>query len=94
MESYSVCPFVISFFHIMSSEFICVVAYVRISFLFKTEILQCMGRPHFKKILFMAMLGLGCCTGIFLVVASKGCSRVVVHGLLTAVTSLVAKHEL
>ena len=37
---------------------------------------------------FMAELGLGCCTGFSLVVESRGCSVVAVHGLLV-VTSLV-----
>ena len=43
----------------------------------------------------MATLGLRCCLGFSLAVASGGCSLVVVHGLLLiAVASLVAEHGL
>ena len=35
----------------------------------------------------MAVLGLRCCKGVLLAVASEGCSRVAAHGLLTAVAS-------
>ena len=45
----------------------------------------------FKKILF---LGLCCCAGFSLVVESRGCSLVVMHGLLIVVASLVAEHRL
>ena len=41
----------------------------------------------------MAALGLRCCAGLSLVVASGGYS-VAVRGLLTAVASLVAEHGL
>ena len=43
--------------------------------------------------LFLAVLGLCCCAGFTLVVESGGCSLVAVHGLLTAVASLVLEHE-
>ena len=49
---------------------------------------------HIKKNVFMAVLGLRCCEGVFLAVASEGRSRVAAHGLLTAVASLVAEHGL
>ena len=39
--------------------------------------------------LFLAVLGLCCYAGFSLVVASGGCSLVVVHGLLTEVAFLV-----
>ena len=42
----------------------------------------------------LAVLGLRCCTGFSLVVASMVCSLVVVHGLLIAVASLVSEHRL
>ena len=41
--------------------------------------------------LFLAVLGLCCCTGFSLVVASGGYSPVAVHGLLIVVASLVAE---
>ena len=41
--------------------------------------------------LFLAVLGLGCCAGFSLVVASGGYSQVAMRGLLTVVSSLVAK---
>ena len=44
--------------------------------------------------LFLAVLGLCCCTGFSLVVVIGGCSLVAVHGLLIAVASLVAEHGL
>ena len=44
--------------------------------------------------IFLAVLGLCCCTGFSLVVVSGGCSLVAVHGLLIVVTSLVAEHRL
>ena len=44
--------------------------------------------------LFIIVLGLHCCTGFPLVMASRGYSLVVVHWLLIAVVSLVAEHEL
>ena len=40
------------------------------------------------------MLGLHCRAGFSLVSASRGYSRVAVHGLLIAVASLVAEHRL
>ena len=43
--------------------------------------------------LFLAALGLHCYTGFFLVVAIGGLLFIAVHGLLTAVTSLV-EHRL
>ena len=46
---------------------------------------------HLFIICFLAVLGLGCCTGSSLVAASGGYSLVVVRGLLTAVASLVAE---
>ena len=42
----------------------------------------------------MAVLGLGCCGGSSLVVASEGCSLVVVCRLLIVVASPVAEHRL
>ena len=45
----------------------------------------------FKLILFLAVLGLCCCTGFSLVVASGGYSPVAVPGLLIVVASLVAE---
>ena len=42
----------------------------------------------------MAVQALPCCVGFSLVVASRGCSVVVVHGLLILVASLVAEHKL
>ena len=43
---------------------------------------------------FLAVLGLHCCMGFSLVVASGGYSLVAVHGLITAVAFLVVEHEL
>ena len=43
--------------------------------------------------LFFAVLGLLCCPGFSLVVASGGYSPVAVHGLLIAVASLVALED-
>ena len=45
-------------------------------------------------ILFLAVLGLCCCTGFSLVVVIGGYSLVAVHGLLIAVASLFAGHWL
>ena len=42
----------------------------------------------------LAFIGLCCYTGFPLVVASKDYSLVAVHGLLTALASLVAEHGL
>ena len=42
----------------------------------------------------MAAVGLRCCVGFSLVVASRGYSLVTVHGLLILVASLVAEHKL
>ena len=39
----------------------------------------------------MAVLGVCCCSGFSLIVASVGCSPVAVHGLLIVVTSLAAE---
>ena len=55
--------------------------------------------PFFKKIvlliyLFSSVLGLWFCVGFSVVAASAGYSLVLVHGLLIAVTSLVAEHGL
>ena len=44
--------------------------------------------------LFLVVLGLCCCAGFSLVVASGGKSLVVVHGRLIVVASLVAEHGL
>ena len=44
--------------------------------------------------LFLAVLGLCCWMGFSLIAASRGCSPVVVRGLLIAVASPVAKHGL
>ena len=43
-------------------------------------------------ILFLAVLGLHCCTGFSLVVARGGYSLMAMHGLLISVASLVAGH--
>ena len=54
----------------------------------------------FKKIiilfiyLFLAVLGLHCCSGFSLVVTSRGYSLVAVHGLLIVVASLAAEYKL
>ena len=40
----------------------------------------------------LAVLGLHCCAGFSLVVVSRGCSLIVVCGLLIAVASLAAEH--
>ena len=42
----------------------------------------------------MAVLGLCCCTGFSLAVASGGYSLVTVRGLLTVLASLVVRHGL
>ena len=42
----------------------------------------------------LAVLGLHCCAGFSLVVVSRGCSLIVVCGLLIAVVSIVVEHEL
>ena len=42
---------------------------------------------HIQFYLFVALLGLHCCMRLPLVVGSRGCSLVVVHGLLFAVAS-------
>ena len=44
--------------------------------------------------LFLAVLGLRCCTRAFSSCSERGLLFVVVHGLLIAVTSLVAEHGL
>ena len=54
--------------------------------------LQCLGRCLAQCVfisIFLAVLGLHCCAGFSLVEASRGYSRAAVHGLPTAVTSLV-----
>ena len=55
-------------------------------------------RPPFLFTLFMylflALSGSHCCTGLSLVVASRGYSLVAVRGLLLGVASLVAEHGL
>ena len=48
----------------------------------------------YNFIYLLAVLGLGCYTGFSLVAARDGATPVVVHGLLIAVTSLVAGHWL
>ena len=53
-----------------------------------------LGILNFLLFLFLAVLGLGCCRGVSLVVASRGYSLAAVGGLLTAVVSLVAEHRL
>ena len=45
-------------------------------------------------ILFLAALGLRCCTQAFYSCGERGLLFVAVHGLLTAVASLVAEHRL
>ena len=44
--------------------------------------------------LFLAALGLRCCTRAFSSFSERGLLFVAVHGLLTAVASLVAEHGL
>ena len=44
--------------------------------------------------LFLAVLGLRCCTGFSLVVGSEGYSLAVVLRILVVVASLVAEHRL
>jgi len=44
--------------------------------------------------LFLAELGLCCCTGLSLVATSRGYSLVAVRRLLIAVASLVGEHQL
>ena len=44
--------------------------------------------------LFLAALGLRCCTRAFSSYGERGLHFIVVHGLLTAVASLVAEHGL
>ena len=44
--------------------------------------------------LFLAVLGLRCCTGFSLLAASRGSSLVVAQGLLIVVASLVVEHRL
>ena len=51
-------------------------------------------RGIYYLLLFLAMLGLCCCTGFSRVVASRGYFVVVVHRLLIAVASLAAEHGL
>ena len=46
-----------------------------------------------KKNFFLAVLGLCCCVGFSLVVASRSYTLVAVRGLLVAVASLVAEHR-
>ena len=53
-----------------------------------------LGILNFLLFLFLAVLGLCCCMGVSLVVASGGYSLAAVGGLLTAVVSLVAEHRL
>ena len=48
----------------------------------------------FKKKIFLTVLGLCCCPGFSLLVASGGYSLVAVCGPLTAVAASVAKHRL
>ena len=47
----------------------------------------------FKNRLFLAVLGLHCCTGFSLVVVSRGYSLVAMHRLLIVVASLVVEHK-
>ena len=51
-------------------------------------------RMYFFLNLFLAALGLRCCTGAFSSHGEQGLLFVVVHGLLIAVASLVAEHGL
>ena len=44
--------------------------------------------------LFLAVLGLHCCSGFPVVAASRGYSLAAVHGLLIAVVSLAMEHRL
>ena len=48
----------------------------------------------FISYLFLAALGLCCCTRAFSSCGERGLLFVAVHGLLTALASLVAKHRL
>ena len=54
-------------------------------------------QPALKKelfYLFLAVLGLHCCSGFSLVVTSRGYSLVAVQGLLIVVASLAAEYKL
>ena len=53
---------------------------------------QRMTNLFFLIILFLAVLGVHCCTGFSLVVARGGYSLMAMHGLLISVASLVAGH--
>ena len=57
----------------------------------QTSILSCFFLVIEKIYLFLAVLGLHCCAGFSLVVASRDCTLVVVRGLLFAVASLVVE---
>ena len=56
--------------------------------------IQSAGSPVNFICLFLAVLGLHCCTGFSLVMESGGYSLASVRGLLIAVASLVAEHGL
>ena len=47
----------------------------------------------FKNRLFLAVLGLRCCTGFSLVAVRRGYSLVAMHRLLIVVASLVVEHK-
>ena len=47
-----------------------------------------------KIYLFLAVLGLRCCTWAFFSCSERGLLLVAVHGLLTVVASLVTEHRL
>ena len=49
---------------------------------------------YFIIYLFLAVLGIRCCAWAFSSCSEQGLLFVVVHGLLTAVVSLVAEHGL
>ena len=61
----------------------------KISFIFKFFYFYC-----FKFYLFLAALGLRCCAWAFSSCSKWGLRFITVHGLLIAVASLVAEHEL
>ena len=48
----------------------------------------------FKFYLFLAVLGLHCCMGFYLITVHRGYSLIVVLWLLTAVASLIVEHGL
>ena len=70
-----------------------------VSFIFTLKPKELFGQPHtsqftFVFILFLAALGLCCCTRALSSCGKQGLLFVVVHGLLIEVASLVVEHGL